>query len=464
MEKQKLAAWLTQHTSLPLIVLCLTLLLGGYLRFTAARESLVMDPYRADAAQYYNSAYNLRMYGIYSHDWETVAGTSVAPKPDAFVTPGYPLFLSLFADAPPSRRIFTEVTLWQAALGTASILLAFLLFRRITRPWVAVLGALLVAISPHLVVTGIYLLSETLFVFLLLLTAVVLTTPARNGWAFRITLLATGLLMGVAALTRPVLEFFPILMLLLLFSSYPRRQAAMGAGLLLLGFALVWSPWIARNHISIGKGTDTSVMVSTLASGMYPDMEYDHRPETRGFPYRFDPRFPEITSSLSSTLTEIMRRFRENPVEELEWYLVGKPVTLWSWDIFEGQGDVFIYPTLASPYDRSPLFVLSHSLMHGLHWLLVLLAFGGCVLVWHPAGGRCFSAHALFCTRLMSLLLLYNTAVLMILAPFVRYSITFLPLQYGMAACTAAIAFDWLRAQRARSLERHRAGSRDISQ
>src|SRR5579862_1728299 len=130
MEKLKLTTWLTTHKPLLLVALCLTILLGGYLRFTAARESFVMDPYRADAAQYYNSAYNLRKYGVYSHDWETIAGTSVIPKPDAFVTPGYPLFLSLFADAPPNRRIFTEVTLWQAALGTASILLAFLLFRR----------------------------------------------------------------------------------------------------------------------------------------------------------------------------------------------------------------------------------------------------------------------------------------------------------------------------------------------
>lgn len=47
--------------------------------------------------------------------------------------------------------------------------------------------------------------------------------------------------------------------------------------------------------------------------------------------------------------------------------------------------------------------------------------------------------------RLIGMLLLYNTAVLMVLAPFVRYSIPFLPLIFGMAMLGLALAAQWVR-------------------
>lgn len=433
----------------------LIVLLGAYLRFMAVRESLVPEPYRADAAQYYNSAYNLRRFGVYSHDGGPIAGQVSVPQPDAFVTPGYPLFLALFADDRPNRSIFMRVAYWQALLGTLCILLTYFLVLRMAPGWIALSAALLVAISPHLVNTGIYLLSETLFTFLLLSALLVLSgrPGARRG--FYVLLLGGGVLLGIAALTRPVLEFFPLVFPLVLLCAYPRRQATIGAALVLLGFVLVWTPWLVRNQVSVGNTPGPSVMVSTLASGMYPDLEYNHNPESRGIPYRFDPRFAEVTRSLSSTLAEIARRFRENPGEELEWYLIGKPVTLWSWNVFEGGGDTFIYATLSTPYDVSLPFMLSHAVMHGLHWILVTLALAGCLFVWLPFARTRFGDTGLQCARLISLVLLYNTAIIMIFAPFVRYSIPFLPLQYGMAVVAALLAAGWLKQQRHASLVRH---------
>lgn len=424
----------------------LIVLLAGYFRTAAVTDTVGDKPFRADSIQYYKTAYNLRRYGVYSHVIAETGGQEAAPQPDAFMTPGYPLFLAFFVDAPPNPQTYAAVLGAQALLATLAVLLTLLLFRALS-VWVAVPAALLAALSPHLISAATYVLSETLFSVLLILSLLALSLQARAERGYLPALLGGGLLLGLAALTRPVVEFFPVAVVFLLFVSYGRRKAMQGAAVLLLGFCLAWGPWVARNYISLGRAGDPSNMVNTLAIGMYPDFEYDHIP-SKGEPDKLDPRFQQFSHDLHATVSEIGQRFRAAPGEELGWYLVGKPVWLWSWDITEGGGDVFIYPVLRSPYATSPAFRASHDLMEALHWPLVLLALCGCLLVWLPGARGWLTAEALFLARLASLLLFYNTAVLMVLAPFTRYSIPFLPIQYGMALTTLYVAAQWFKSRR----------------
>lgn len=437
-----------------LLTLGLILLFAAYLRHTAVTQSLVMDPYRADAAVYYNSAYNLRKYGVYSHEADTVVGKATDPKPDAFVTPGYPLFLAAFVDAPPNLAVFKTVALWQTLLGTLTVLLAYLFFRYVVRNWVALIIALLIAISPQLVNTTIYLLSETLFTFWLTLALLAFTLHAKGTRWFYPGLLLTGLLFGIAALTRPVLELFPLAVAFLLFVNYPKPKAFKGSAMIFLGFLLLWGPWLARNHVSLGTASDPSLMLSSLHQGMYPGMMYHDEPGTLGYPYRFDPQYTEAAKSMSTVLTAIGQQFTQHPGKELSWYLIGKPIMLWSWNLVAGPGDIFIYPTFISPYSSFPVFIFTHALMHGLHWLLVILALAGCILVWLPYARRHLGHSSLLFARTVSLLLLYNTGVLMILSPFVRYSIPFLPFEFGMAALASCMLISDIHGVRERSKQR----------
>jgi hypothetical protein len=277
------------------------------------------------------------------------------------------------------------------------------------------------------------MLSETLFGLLLLLLILVFSEHLKEPrWKLPL-MFATGLLLGAAALVRPVLEFFPLVMLALLAKGRPRREAARMGGVLLLGFALAWTPWIARNYLTLGGAGDSTVMTWTLLFGAYPDLEYDHDPDQPLSPNRQDPQFAQDSSSLAAALSSIGRRFEAHPGTELEWYLVGKPKMLWSWDIAEGGHDAFAYRVYRSPYYSSPLFRITHDYMYQLHWPLVLLAFACAIAVWFPFARMLLEPGPLLLAQLMSLLLLYNTAVLMALAPFVRYSIPFLPIQFGMA-------------------------------
>ena len=89
--------------------------------------------------------------------------------------------------------------------------------------------------------------------------------------------------------------------------------------------------------------------------------------------------------------------------------------------------------------------------MRGLHWPLVIFALLASVGVWFNAGLSYFSKRQIFMLRAASLLLLYNTALLMVGAPYTRYSIPFLPLIFGMAATAGYFATRYLRAARLQS-------------
>ncbi|MGH7239934.1 MAG: hypothetical protein ACREHG_07695, partial [Candidatus Saccharimonadales bacterium] len=197
--------------------------------------------------------------------------------------------------------------------------------------------------------------------------------------------------------------------------------------------------WIGRNYLTLGRSGDNHLMLATLHQGIYPGMMYENNPNSLGYPYRFDPRYTQTNKNLKDVLTEIGRNFEAQPGAELCWYILGKPIMLWSWDMIAGAGDIFIYPTQVSPYQtRShPIFLATHVLMRGLHWALIVTALFGCILAWFPIGSRYYNSVQILAFKAISLLLVYNTGVLMLGAPFPRYSIPFLPLVYVIAIATA---------------------------
>ncbi len=190
---------------------------------------------------------------------------------------------------------------------------------------------------------------------------------------------------------------------------------------------------------------DGALMATSILHGSYPNFMFEGNPESYGKPYRFDPLASEISASLRSVTSEIASRIHDSPMEYLQWYLIGKPINLFSWGNIQGMGDIFLYPVNASPYFDKPHFVVSRYFMYVVHVPLVILALSGSVFAWVKKNNSFLVAHSLFFMRCISLLLIYFIIVHIIAAPFPRYSIPMLPVIYGMAIYAVLQMYHWTK-------------------
>ena len=415
-----------------------------YLQTKAVFHSEIDHPIRADASLYYAYAYNLDRYNIYSSEKNTNWNEgSSPPKPDAIVTPGYPLLLSFFIDNPNINQFLLNISMIQIVFSLICLPLLFFVLKNFLAPGAALLAVALTAISPHLVNMNIYLLTESFFTFLLVLSLFFISKAADNKkWTFSFL---AGLTIGYASLTRPALQYFIVILVPFIWFSFGRRYAGRIIVFMLLGFVLVYGSWMTRNYISLGQTSDSLLVKSTLYHGMYPDLMYQNKLESRGIPYRYDPNVNEISKDRDSVLHEIQRRFSEEPLRHIQWYLVGKPLTLWSWSILAGMGDVFIYPVTKSPYFDNIFSIITHRVMYYLHWPLLVLAFIGCFIAWMKPDRLFLSASSIFFVRLLSLVLIYFTALHIVAAPYPRYSIPLRPVMYGMSVFSGMVLFGHLK-------------------
>ena len=361
-------------------------------------------------------AYNLRNNHTYSHQVGNPDDLKSPVKPDAVRSPGYPLFLTLFVDGLPTTKMIKRILFSQVFISTLTILFTFLLFEKFLSPLWSLGIALLVVLSPHLIVSNNYILTETLFCFLLVICGFLFGLFAKKPSMW--SALVCGASMGTAALVRPSLQFFPIILALFVIFHFGWKRGRRYSGAILVGFALTFLPWIGRNMITLNMPTDNRLMINFLHHGMYPDFMYDGVPETHGFPYRYDPRAEKIGEDLPSVLKEISTRFTQQPLRHAKWYLLDKPRAFWSWNIIQGFGDAFVYPVSSSPYYHNEFFRITHRLMCILHYPLIVLALFGCLMTWFPLTRIDLTHESLLMACFCSLLLIYYRLMHIIGAPF----------------------------------------------
>ncbi len=420
--------------------LALIVCLGFGLRLIALQETVVNHPIRADARQYILYAYNLSNHDTYSLS-DRGFNNKEAPSPDAVRSPGYPLFLSVFINKLEQAEI-DRALMAQTLLSGLTVLLVFFTCRHISTTGWGLVAAAFTAISPHLINANVYLLTEALFAFSMaaLFLALCYAYRSSSGWMW----LLVGMLIGATALIRPSIQYFPILLIGLMVLHMPRKQALVMAGLMVLGFFLLFSPWVIRNLLVMGQASDPRLMINFLHHGMYPGFMYNFDPQSYGFPYRFDPEAKAIAASMDSVIQAIAVRFQEQPMEHLRWYLLGKPMIFLSWDIIQGMGDSFVYEVLRTPYANQDVFRFTHMIARMAHWPLTALAAIGCLCVWLPSAAKTMGAMS-FPLRALSLLLIYYVAIHIIGAPFPRYSVPLRPMLYSMAAVAAWLLITTIR-------------------
>ncbi|MBL6927953.1 MAG: glycosyltransferase family 39 protein [Rhodospirillales bacterium] len=417
---------------------------GGYLRAVAIDETVVIKPIRADAAEYYISAYNLYHHNVYSASTKKLRDPRAELVPDALRPPGLPLVITpMMKEWPNHKKILGNLQDINLMLGVATIFLVFVAAARVLSPWATLTAALLTAISPHLVSFSVYMLTETpsaFFVTAILVMGAV-WTPDRRIYYYAFM----GVLVGVAAMVRLQFLLLPFLLCFLLFLSMDRRKWFRGAGAMLLGFALVAAPWFIRNAVSVPADQNENYMARTLAAGAYADLKYLGDDKTFPYPYLHDPQFKEAKKNLPNALSFIGKRTLEQPYEMLKWYIIGKIRFIWQFDNVDGIGDVFIYAHRYSPFGVSGPHKTTRAAMKSAHWVLIVLAAIGAVGAWLPQIRARYSERAVFVLRLSSLFPVLITGVFMVFWPAARFAVPVYPAVFLLSAFTMMHAVSLMR-------------------
>jgi 4-amino-4-deoxy-L-arabinose transferase-like glycosyltransferase len=337
-------------------------------------------PLFGDAKNYDAMVRRLLTTGVYSY-W--------GGGPDAYVTPGYPLFLAMIyklfwtGGASPLMKVRGV----QALLSVGSILLSYWIVRRLHGTFAALLAALLSAIYVSMVWSPAAILTETLFVFLFLLY-VYLFLVAMERESTAVSLIA-GAVFALSVLVRPASA--PLLLLPLFYHWLIRRRSRIWWLMVasVCGFVLVMLPWWIRNLESLGHVVWLATQSGNpLLAGTDPYFREG------------DKLFQNLQGVDQSALA--WKRIREGFLHEtglfLKWFTVGK----WWYMFREPWYDI---PHAGFLDGLIPL----HLPIVTIGWLSVLLS-----ILWREL-------------RLFALILVGMTGIQLMFLPLTRYAFPMMP-------------------------------------
>ena len=262
-------------------------------------------PIEGDAYQYKIIAQNLLYHRVYSLSEE-------APYlPTTFREPGYPVFLAFLLWLFKGKS--TAIYLTQIIIFVLTVILVYSLSSKILGEKMARWVALITALCPTLANYPSYLLSETLFTFLLVLfmdTVLKAAETNKTSWY-----VCSGFLLGLSALTKSitVLLFIPIAFSGLLYSGNINlflKKYLKNFTILTLSFLVIIAPWFMRNYTKFGKFS-LNLRFSSILWIRGSKLDYD---------------FKDIKKEIAFSLSEYLGKRLYPEVEESNRFLLKEAI------------------------------------------------------------------------------------------------------------------------------------------
>jgi 4-amino-4-deoxy-L-arabinose transferase-like glycosyltransferase len=170
--------------------------------------------------------------------------------PVAWQGSGYSYLLAFFYKFMGNTNELTGKYL-NVLISSATLFLSYFIYLRFFKKKVYVFAAFIVtAFLPSLISYNNVLGTETLFLFLIAcILSVQLYIPNK-----KIQLILLGVLCGVAALTKPFMLAYPLILAVIYWVEVKRiKQSAIAFGIMALAMVIVVAPWTYRNYQLFGR-------------------------------------------------------------------------------------------------------------------------------------------------------------------------------------------------------------------
>lgn len=255
-------------------------------------------------------------------DGSPVYGDDTEVGPSAIWPPGYPAFLAAIYKVTGGSLLAGKVA--NAVLGAATVLLVFLVARRLFGDVAGAVAGVVMAFLPSHALFTTVTMSEVFFTFLLMLIAYLTLRWVFGDVGPRRWQLATlGFVTGLAALTRGELAAFPLVLFLLFLTRSRSWRTAVGwTALAVAGMAIAFAPWIVRNRIQMDAWIPGTTGVGQV-------MLQGHNPDADGGPsldvvFRLRAEFADLplpereVAANREALNDAMEWALGHPLEELK--------------------------------------------------------------------------------------------------------------------------------------------------
>lgn len=224
------------------VVLAVIIIVAGLLRFGFITFVIGWSAdIRGDELDYHEIAVNLADGKGFE-----VGGYATARRP-----PLYPFVLAVLYRVVGPHAVAGRVV--QLLMGALVVFLAYKVARRYFDETAGVIAAGIVALNPFLILISGYLLTENLYMVLVLVTLLLFPTPIHLNEPVKKTLLAAAVL-AAASLTRPTGLAFAVWLLVagLAFGAGSVVLRTRNALLAAVLFCAILLPWCLRNYAVLG--------------------------------------------------------------------------------------------------------------------------------------------------------------------------------------------------------------------
>ncbi len=320
-----------------LLIAIITIYLGlCFASFAYHGDTVLMgnfETFNNDDVKYLRSAWTLIDTGKYTYKFVDQDTVFIMPGLTT-VLAGFVLVFGKFPMVP--FRIF------QAILLAGGLYFIFLIGRKIFSSKVALIATALMAIYAPSIYAPNTIFTESIYYFLFLLSFV-FATYALDTASLKYYALG-GVFLGLAALFRPTILLFPIVVFIMwLIKKYSVVDMIICGGMVIGIVCLILSPWIIRNAIIFHRFIPLTISSGNpTMQGTFIDYDQSVR-ATENIDYyeiikaegKIDiSKFGKdeiITDEAESEMAEIRvkKLLEEKPDEIIKWYTIGKTYENW---------------------------------------------------------------------------------------------------------------------------------------